>query len=425
MVNRSIAPPFGEISAFSFLPVEKELADNLVPCFFVNGGTEDVLRIDFVFDAGSRLQNKTCQAVAVSNLITEGTINKTSAEIAEMFDSLGAFTQSSCSADDSVFTLYCLNKHLKKCLELVLEVLNFASFPEKELDIYRSTQIQRLQVNEQKTSYQSRKSFFAAIFGKDHPYGRSATMQAYNDLTRSDLLSFFTANYGKSSLKVIGSGKINSEERNLIHSLINRLNSLPGKKENFSAISSASSADKKIFIQKDGSIQSSIKIGRKLFNRTDPDYRPFQLLNLILGGYFGSRLMKNIREEKGLTYGIYSSVESYLDGGSFYISTDVNNDLRDTAVNEIYKELEKIMNEPIPENELTTAKNYLLGSFLRSLDGAFAQSERVKLLSDYGLEMSYYTEFISIIKTTSSKTLMLLANKYLNRKDLYEVICGS
>ena len=135
--------------------------------------------------------------------------------------------------------------------------------------------------------------------------------------------------------------------------------------------------------------------------------------------------MKNIREEKGLTYGIYSSVESYLDGGSFYISTDVNNDLRDTAVNEIYKELEKIMNEPIPENELTTAKNYLLGSFLRSLDGAFAQSERVKLLSDYGLEMSYYTEFISIIKTTSSKTLMLLANKYLNRKDLYEVICGS
>jgi predicted Zn-dependent peptidase len=145
---------------------------------------------------------------------------------------------------------------------------------------------------------------------------------------------------------------------------------------------------------------------------------------MALGGFFGSRLMKNIREEKGLTYGIYSAMESYLDAGSFYIETEINNELRDTGVTEILKEIADLRENPIGADELNLVKNYLLGSFLRSIDGPFSLADRYKMILDYGFTYDYYTEFVETIRAISAFEIQLLANQYLQEKDLTTIIVG-
>jgi predicted Zn-dependent peptidase len=180
-----------------------------------------------------------------------------------------------------------------------------------------------------------------------------------------------------------------------------------------------------IYLEKENSVQSAIRIGKKLFNRNNPDFREMQLLNLILGGYFGSRLMKNIREEKGLTYGIYSAIESYPNDACWYIDTEINNDLCELGVEEIYKEVKLIRTVKICEDELRTAKNYLLGSFLRSIDGPFSLADRFKILKDYNLNYSYFYEYIEIIKKSTADNLIILANKYLNEETFTKVIVGA
>jgi predicted Zn-dependent peptidase len=172
-------------------------------------------------------------------------------------------------------------------------------------------------------------------------------------------------------------------------------------------------------------VQNAIRIGRQLFNRKHPDFREMQLLNLVLGGYFGSRLMKNIREDKGLTYGIYSTIEAYPYDACWYIDTEMNNDLCEHGVIEIFKEIAKLRNELIGEKELNTAKNYLLGSFLRSIDGPFSLADRFKILKDFDLEYQYFYEFVQIIKKTTAERLMELAQKYFKEEDLTTVIVGS
>jgi predicted Zn-dependent peptidase len=420
-LNRKIAPEFGSITEFAFLPADISTTRSGVPCYFINGGNEDVIKIDFIFDAGSKRQDKTCLATATNSLLMEGTMKHSALELSDKLDSLGAFVQNSCSADDAVISLYSLNKHVIKCLELISEVINEASIPEKELYTYTNTQASRLRINQKKTDYLCKRAFHSALFGANHPYGRSANPEDYLNLHRKEIQTFFEENYSAVGLKIICSGKITEEIRRYFNQLYFR-NERAQKKLPYFYLNPDSR--KKHFIPHSESIQSSIRIGKRMFDRTHEDYRPMQLLNLILGGYFGSRLMKNIREEKGLTYGIFSSLESFRGDGVFYVATDVNNDSRTSAVNEIYNEIERLKQEPIPKKELEIAKNYFLGAFLRGLDGAFLQSEKTKILIDHNLKKEYYLGLFKIIKDVDSENLIYLANKHLDVENFYEIICG-
>jgi predicted Zn-dependent peptidase len=178
------------------------------------------------------------------------------------------------------------------------------------------------------------------------------------------------------------------------------------------------------FIQKNESVQSSIRIGNLSISRNNDDFRKLQFLNLILGGYFGSRLMKNIREDKGLTYGIYSVLEPYNSFGIWYIDCELNYKNREEGISEIWKEINRIKEEEISIEEIQNAKNYYLGSFLKSLDGPFSLADRLKIMIDFQLPDTYYPEFVSILKNTTSKDLLDTANKYLTENNMVKIIVG-
>jgi predicted Zn-dependent peptidase len=423
-IDRTIAPQTEEISSFNLVEANSTKLENGINIHRIQAGNEAVLKVDFVFNAGSLNQSKKGQAALTNRMIGEGTSKYTAQQLADALDFYGAYINTRSATDESSVTLYCLNKHLNSCLTIIYEMFTDANFPEDDLKILTQNSVQKLAVNEQKNSFLVRKYFYASIFGEENPYGSSINKEDHLNINRQDLIDFYQTNYINKLEHILVSGQADDSTMIEIEAFCKKFNNtitrtiLPFPTFN-------ASPERKKFHNKPGSSQSAIRIGRPIFNRSHKDFRKFQLLNLILGGYFGSRLMKNIREDKGLTYGIYSSLESYKNGGCWYIETEMNNDLREKGLFEIYKELKTLREELIDDEELQTAKNYLLGSFLRSIDSPFSLADRYKILLDYNLEYSYYYEFIEIVKNTKAEEIRSLAKEYLQEADLYEIIVGS
>jgi predicted Zn-dependent peptidase len=306
-------------------------------------------------------------------------------------------------------------------LEIVLDVIKNAQFPENEIDIYKKNNKQRLKVQQQKTSYLCRKAFYETLFGNTSPIASYSLPIDYESFSRETLVEFHHKYYAQTIKYITLAGDVNDDVIEQI-SLFSA-SFIPSQSDNKYRNETIIPENKAV--KKEKSTQATLRVGRKIINRSHPDYRKLQLVNLVLGGYFGSRLMKNIREEKGLTYGIYSVLESYLDDGCFYVEADVNNDKTHVAIEEIYKEINSLCVELVPEKELITAKNYLLGSLLRSIDGPFTIVDRNRILLDYGFKPNYYDEFIEIINTTTPEELRDLCNKYLKPENLVEITCGA
>jgi predicted Zn-dependent peptidase len=169
-------------------------------------------------------------------------------------------------------------------------------------------------------------------------------------------------------------------------------------------------------------VQGAIRIGRPFPNRHHPDFKKVLVLNTLFGGYFGSRLMANIREEKGYTYGIHSFLQNHIGDTSWIISTEAGTTVCEAAIKEIYKEMEVLRNEPVNDEELLLVKNYMMGLNLGYLDGPFQVIARWKnlILNDLGAD--YYYDSINTIKHISKDELQALAETYLQAGDFYELL---
>lgn len=421
MLNRQQAPDFKQVSTINFIQPEKRVLDNDVPVFTIYSREQDLVRIEFIFDNVNWKPEKPLQAIAVSALINNGTNKLTSKEIAEQIDFYGAFFQTEYVQDQSSVTLYTLNKHLRSVLPIVKDVLSESQFPQQELDIYIQNQKQKLQVNLKKNDILARKEFAHALFGNT-AYGVNIQAEHYDALKREDLVDYFKAAYAPNNCTIIVSGKFDEASFNL-------LNDAFGKDwEKSNAIKNsfdfAATAKQTIYTEKPEALQSAIRIGQLAINRKHEDFSGLQILNTVLGGYFGSRLMNNIREDKGYTYGIGSGVSSLQQAGYLFIATEVGADVCTAALTEIYKEIEILKTELIGDEELDLVRNYMLGSMLGSLENVFSHADKFKNIYFAGLDYDYYTRYIEKVKTITAEELLALANKYLITDNFTEVVIG-
>ena len=421
MLNRQQAPDFKQVSTINFIHPEKKVLTNGVPVFTVYSGEQDLVRIEFIFENVNWKLEKPLQAVAVNTLINNGTNKLSAKEIAEKIDFYGAFFQTEYAQDQSSVTLYTLNKHLHSVLPIVKDVLSESQFPQHELDIYIQNQKQKLQVNLKKNDILSRKEFAHALFG-DTPYGVDIKAQHYDEIKREDLLEYFKAAYAPNNCTIVVSGKFDEASFNLLN------DSFGQDWEKSNAVKNAFnfSATEKQFVyqEKPEALQSAIRIGHLAINRKHEDFPGLQILNTVLGGYFGSRLMNNIREDKGYTYGIGSGISSLQQAGYLFIATEVGADVCAAALTEIYKEIDLLKTEQIGEEELNLVRNYMLGSMLGSLENVFSHADKFKNIYFAGLDYDYYTKYIHTVKTITADELLVLANKYLNTESFTEVVIG-
>src|SRR6185312_4373869 len=381
MLNRTIAPPIKDAIEFeiSLKPYTLVSLSNGVPVYYINDGAEEVAMIDFVFDAGNNFEIKNGIAAATNHLIKNGTAQKNAFEITEFIEYYGAYLSRKSFNETASITLHCLSKHLKELLPLIREIITEAIFPQSELEIFQQNSIQRLSVNLLKCEFAANRVIDEYLYGPHHPYGKVNTKLDIESINREDLVSFYNQYYIRSKCRIFSAGKLPSDFEQLLDQYFGDLSLhesiIPVLYKREPAM------QKKHFINNDpNGVQGAIRIGRPFPNRRHPDFKKTIVLNTLFGGYFGSRLMGNIREDKGYTYGIHSYLENHLEESSWVVSTEAGKEVCQATIEEVYKEMELLREEPVNAEELLLVKNYMMGLNLGYIDGPFQVISRWKSL---------------------------------------------
>ncbi|TDO26459.1 M16 family metallopeptidase [Sediminibacterium goheungense] len=424
MINRKTAPAITDAVSFnlSLKPCERYVLDNKTPVYAIHAGAQDVVMVEWVFYAGNWYESKNIVAGTTNFLLKNGTQKRNAYSINEYFEFYGAYLNRSCYNETATITLHCLTKHLHELLPVVAEIITESIFPEEELAICKQNQKQRLQVNLKKCDFVANRLIDEYVFGFHHPYGKYTSTIDYDALQREELKAFHEQFYKNGTCMVFAAGKLPANLDQQLNQVFGKLplNSQPLPDMQYPVVSAV---EKKYRIMNDAEgVQGAIRLAQPFFNRHHPDFPKVQVLNNIFGGFFGSRLMSNIREDKGYTYGIHSYLQNHIHQSAWMISTEAGRDVCEATIAEVYHEMERLRNEPIGKEELDLVRNYMMGSLLGDLDGPFQIIGRWKTYILNGLDEQYFYKSIETIRTVSSDELQILAKQYLNPEHFYELV---
>lgn len=419
-----IQPPVFPVGKVVIPEAKSYKLNNGVPVYTIEAGTEEIMRMEFIFHAGQVKESIPLIASTCNIMLSEGSVNYSSEELNRLLDYYGVFLNQSAEKDSAGIVLFFPNKHIQKVLELSHEILYNPVFPEPELTSLMRKRLRWYLVNREKVQNLAIDQFFESVFGKNHPYGRQVTETDFENISPGLLSDFHSAYYTPVNMAIIISGKIHVQTEELLNLYFGNI--IAGlKKEGKSAGVIKSEKLKKVHISKPGMVQTAIRIGSATINKRHSDYPGLKVLDSILGGYFGSRLMKNIREEKGYTYGISSSLSSLNLSGYKVISTEVGSKNCRKTIDEIYSEIKLLQNEFVKEDEMAVVRNYMSGEMVRMFDGPFALAESFKSAWEFGLDNNYYYRLAEKISTIDADEINELARTYYNIEDLYEITVGS
>lgn len=423
-LNRKKAPLIKDATEFDLQlkPYQKIVLDNGVEVYAVNAGTQEVMSVELVFFAGNWYEQQNNIAAATNFLLKNGTTNKTAFQINEHFDYYGSHLSRGCYNETANIVLHCINRHLGTHLPVIAELITEAVYPQQELDIYRQNAKQRLSVNLKKCDFVAGRLIDEYVFGKNHPYGVYSNAADYDALNTEQLLAYYKEYYTNGRCVIFAGGLLPADFEQQLNQTIGQLPlNKNHSKEIFHPLTPA--VEKKYRIMNDEKgVQGAIRLAQPFPNRHHPDFQKVQVLNTLFGGFFGSRLMSNIREDKGYTYGIHSYILNHISTTAWMISTEAGRDVCEATINEVYHEMEELRNETVDAEELQLVKNYLIGTILGDLDGPFHIIGRWKNLILNGLDENYFYSSVQTIKNISADELQELANKYLQPEKFYELV---
>jgi len=404
-------------------PKTAKLANGL-PVYFLEGGSEAFVKIELVFLSGSHDQRKPLEAFSVMRQLRAGTESRSRREINELLDYYSAHIAPDPQKDISSISMYVLNKHLENALDLFRDIIAYPVFPDEEVRTFLTNQQQIHLINQKKVQHLARTYFGELIYGEQHPYGYRVKLDDFDALGREDLQRFHREHIHAGNAFCLVSGRMPENMEYLLRRAFGDMEVRPEPSGQRADVPGLSPGRRKVHLEVPDALQSAIRVGKQLFNRTHPAYHRLKITNALLGGYFGSRLMQNVRQDKGYTYGINSSLISLVRSGYFFIATQAGTEVTRAALEEIYNELKNLRTLPAGDEELNSLKSYLSGSFLRSFDGPLAQGERFKELLVFGLDHSHYDEYLETLKTIRAEDIMECASLYLREDDMMEVIAG-
>lgn len=423
-MNRKIAPEIKDAVGYNpvLKPCKLTYLDNGVPVYIIDAGSQEVVNIEIVFAAGAVFQEKKRVAVTTSHLLKNGTKTRTALQISEIFDYYGAHCRGTCMNETAQFNITSLSKHLDKLLPVVNDLLQNAIFPQDELDIELKNGKQELEVNLKRGDFVANRLIDSYVFGPNHPYGQYSNLEDYGNVSREDIVKFYNRYYLNGKVAIFVSGKLPVDFISMVNA---NLGSLKVQAMDFSFPKTPVSPleEKKYRIINDKkSVQGAIRIASPFPGIHHPDYRDAKILSVLFGGFFGSRLMQNIREDKGYTYGIGCNIKNFLQHSVWEISTEAGKDVCEATIKEVYLEMEKLRNESVDERELLLVKNYMMGNMLSRIDGPHNKMAWWQMIITSQYPENYFESYIAAIKNVSAHRMQELANKYLQPDQFYELV---
>ncbi len=379
----------------------------------------ETCRLDLHFDAGYIRGGDSLPEI-VKSLLLSGTTEQSSVQINEAIDALGGYLDVEMGAENAVVSIYCLRTYLFDIAKMVFDAIQNCAFREDEVnDILRSLE-QNVKVNAQKVKTVAGREFRKHLFASESSYAWFSDISHFSTPTIGAYKRFWKENYleGLTRMTLVG-----NVEQDTVDALIDLFGKW-SKASNPTFLGGFTTEAKRLHFPIEDAVQTAVRLGKFTITKDNDDIHGLAILNTILGGYFGSRLMSNIREDKGYTYGIGSGLAEYHKVGYFAVVTEVAKEVLDETLNEIEKEIKRLQTELIPEEELTLVKNYLLGQFLRAADGPYAMLDLYNGVDMYGLGLDYYDRSIREINEITPEKLLQLANDYLKWEEMVIVTAG-
>ncbi len=420
ILDRSVPPQFHTIEQPELIEAREFTLENGNKLHFINAGVQPVVRMEVIFQAGKRSEQRPGISYFTGKMLSEGTESYSSAALSDFFDGLGAFLTITPGFDFITLTIHALNKHLEELLPVLREMISAPAFGENELENLKQIKLNRLQVDLEKNNFIASRKLREHLFN-GHPYGKSLKAENIQEITSDDTRKHYKHSV-ENSFEIVISGLVKPKDMDRINSHLGSI--IPSGPTKSPETEFLPYQPHEEIINRESSLQSTIRLGKPTLSRDHQDYFKLVIANEILGGYFGSRLMKNIREEKGYTYGIHSSLNHLLKGQMMVIGAEVKKEFRDQTVEEIWKEVNKLQHEPVPKEELVTVCNYLAGSYSAEIDTPFALADKFKQIYFSGLGYEYYHRFFQSLQQTTPEDIMEISQVHLQPSHFSKVMVG-
>ena len=411
-LQRHIAPDIHHIPKIDIPEFKTDKWSNNLQLHYLKAGSNEVLRLEIFIRAGGYYSNNILTPGVLAKLCREGSDGYSAKVINEQLDYFGATLSLSASSDFIQLQLYCLSKHLKDLLPYIKDILCAPLLDEKSLSIIKEKEIGRLNISNQKNDFIARNTLDLHLYGPDNPFGYYPKVEDIEDIKLDDIRAYYKQIMFKYPWEIILSGQY---KNSILNDLKDIFGDLSFEQNNYIRLNTTvfSKPDLNYIKKLEGSNQAAIAIGQLVPKRNDPNFPALAFLNILFGGFFGSRLMKNIREDKGFTYGIYSSLRSLPLNGQWSIYTEVGLDVYNKALDEIKKEIQRLKKEEVPSEEISLVKNYISGSFLASLDGPFSLADRFKSIHFSGMDYNYFNFYLDEVRAMNAQKILDIANQEL------------
>jgi len=425
-IDRTKPPETPPIPAFKMPPIYETKLPNGLSVVLIDDQRFPLVTVRLSFQAGSKFDPNGLPGVSgmVAGLLTEGTKTRSFRQLGEELASIGGSLDGHSSPDVLTVGGHVLAENTPKLLDLLADVALNASFPESEVQLQKQNRKQALLAQHSQPAFLAREKFDELVFG-DHPYHYVApTMESIDRMDQKTMIEFRDSHLVPNNGVLLLLGKLppRNEIMNLVREKFGAWNEKPAPPP--PPRSFPEGKRQVVLVDRPGSVQADIRIGRLAVTRNDPDYFPLYVGNAILGGGASSRLFNDVREEKGFAYDVHSELDRRKDAGVALAVTQVRNDVVEPAMVAVLGHLEKMGKAPVGPAELSDAKNYLSGVFLISLETQAGVADQVDMVKTMGLPSDFLEMFTAHVRSVEPDQIQAAAQKYLAPDKATIVVVG-
>ena len=412
MLDRTSIPKQYSPEFKSFgLPDKTELSNGIQISSY-NGGDQEVFKIELIYSVGTYASSNPAIPSLCLDMLREGSKAKSATEINNTLDFYGAFLNFNSGIDNTIIKIFGRSVFIKHLLPLLVEIISNPLFGENAINKHKVRMAQKLLINEEKTSYWAPRLLRKSVFGDAHPYSKFLSSEEINKIAREDILDFYKKFLSHGPKHVIVAGAYDDNEfTQLLHDSFQGFDLDVKLTDPVHPNPTVQKLETKSL---GNTSQASIAMGKLSLANLNESYAAYAFMTKLLGGYFGSRLMKKLREEEGLTYGIHAFNNQLRAGAYLQISADIELNSVDKGVEMIFAEIDRLKQESISLHEIDTVKNYMIGEFVNDSNTVFDFAELYKKLVLQNLPEDYYQVFYRQISTIDPEIIKSMAEEMLD-----------
>lgn len=423
-IDRTQAPQIHDFTAFKpEKPLVSCLRNGILLKQFVNPQL-DLLHFIIKIKSGRYYERKKNEALFCYLLLKESSSKHSSSEVDEFLDYYGVSYSANITVEYVNINIIIPKSNCPQVLPYIFDFLAHPSFKEKNLEILRKRKLMDLAYNKEKVSYCASQLMLQHIFGKDNPAGQIQDEELLRNITIADIQAYHKKSFCAENIRLFAAGNLSED---IILTISQLFETIPQSATPSLQIPlhTCVPCREPIIDPHENCLQSSFFLCQQSIAYNDLRNRDFKVLSTILGGYFGSRLMSNLRETNGYTYGISCDSMYFANTSVFYIESEVNVEVTRKAIEECMKEIDRLSREPVPEEELKLVQSYMEGQLLRKVDNTVAYMTQYSKWDDFACDESEFELQMRSIKAFTAEKALYLAQELLQKNNFTTIIAGN